>query len=85
MKLYYVPYSGSFPAAMLINGHKLVFLAEEEEAFLDELYRFGADHVQQVEVGESREEQEQAFSSIAQQVDGGIVVAPSDVGLTLPN
>ena len=58
MSNYFVPYLGRRPAPALINGHKLLIMAQEESVFDEQLGLIGADRVKRVRVSENREEQE---------------------------
>lgn len=81
MDKFFVPYTGKKPALVCINGHRLVILAEEKDTLEEDLDLLGADRVKRVKVTGSDQEQEQLLGRIARQVDGGVVIAPSGVGL----
>lgn len=81
MNNFFVPYTGKKPALVNINGHRLVILAEEKDTLEEDLELLGADRVKKVKVADSESEQEQMLGKIARQVDGGVVIAPSGIGL----
>jgi hypothetical protein len=81
MNNFFVPYTGKKPALVNINGHRLVILAEEKDTLEEDLELLGADRVKAVKVAGSESAQEQLLGKIARQVDGGVVIAPSGVGL----
>ena len=81
MNNFFVPYTGKKPALVNINGHRLVILAEEKDTLEEDLELLGADRVKTVKVAGSNSDQEQLLGKIARQVDGGVVIAPSGVGL----
>jgi hypothetical protein len=81
MNNFFVPYTGKKPALVNINGHRLVILAEEKDMLEEDLELLGADRVKKVKVEGSESEQEQMLGKIARQVDGGVVIAPSGIGL----
>ncbi len=81
MKRFYVPYSGNQPAAVLINGHRMLILANSRETLEEDLAFFGADQVRQVQAGDSASEAQLVLGRLASSAKGGVVVAPSDVGL----
>ena len=81
MNNFFVPYTGKKPALVNINGHRLVILAEEKGTLEEDLELLGADRVKTVKVAGSNSAQEQLLGKIARQVDGGVVIAPSGVGL----
>jgi hypothetical protein len=66
---------------MLVKGHRLVILSRDREAIEDELDFLGADRVRSVRSGNSKTDQEKVIGRIAQQVDGGVVIAPGDVNV----
>lgn len=75
----FVPFSGDKPAALTINGHRLVILAVERGELETSLELVGADRLEVLEGIESPEEQEKVLHKIAGTVDGGVVIAPADV------
>lgn len=81
MNNFFVPYTGKKPALVNINGHRLVILAEEKDTLEEDLELLGADRVKKVKVADSESDQEQMLGKIARQVDGGVVIAPSGIGL----
>ncbi len=81
MEHFFIPYSGRKPASLCINGHRLVILAHDKEVIEEDLELLGADRVKKVKLGSAEEAQEQFLGKIARQVDGGVVIAPSGIGL----
>lgn len=81
MNNFFVPYTGKKPALVNINGHRLVILAEEKDTLEEDLELLGADRVKKLKVSDSDAAQEQMLGKIARQVDGGVVIAPSGIGL----
>ncbi len=81
MSNYFVPYVGKRPAATLINGHKLLILAQEESVFAENLNLLGADRVKKVRFGDSKEEEQLKLTKIAKSVNAGLVIAPSEIGV----
>lgn len=77
---FFVPYTGKKPASVYIKGHRLVILAPEREVIEEDLELLGADRVKKVTVSTS-EDQDKVFSSLARQVEGGVVIAPAGVGV----
>jgi len=75
----FVPYNGSRPAVVDINGHRLVILAREPEELEESLELVGADHLQVFEGGDSPEEQEALLQELSNRIEGGIVIAPAEV------
>ena len=80
MTTVYIPYEQDRPAAVEINGHRLLILVTSREALEQVLGIFGADEVRQVElVGDETE----ALEELAASVQGGVVVTPP--GVTVPD
>lgn len=75
MKNYYVPYSGSEPAAVTINGHRLIILAKNRGVIQDALERIGADRVRRLR-SQGEEHEEVMLEELARSVRGGVVIAP---------
>ena len=81
MKNLFVPYAGKRPAALSINGHRLVILSADRLAVEESLNLLGGDRVKRVDVSGSREHQEAAISKLARSAHGGVVIAPADVNV----
>jgi hypothetical protein len=80
MEKYFVAYQGETPAALSINGHRVVILAKDSEQLTRELEFVGADRIQSVDEIEFGTE-EQVVSHFAQTVNAHVVVSPSNVEL----
>lgn len=78
MTCFYAPYNGKKPAALSINGHKIIVLAEDQASVSSALDVFGADSVKKLKVGETAREQRVLFEKLAKSVDGGVVIAPQN-------
>ena len=81
MNYLFAPYSGKNPAPVIINGHRLLILSNDRDEIESNLTYFGGDHLERIDGGDTAEEQEVVLHELAQSVKGGIVVAPSEVGL----
>ena len=75
----YVPYVGGEPASVSINGHRMLILSQHEDVLENSLGLFGADHLQEVNIGETSEEQDFALDQLASSAEAGVVVAPLDI------
>ena len=82
MANYFVPYSGNKPAAVLINGHRLVILSRDQDLMRSSLDMFGADRLRKVDGGSTEQEETAAFSKIAENASAGVVVAPREIEVT---
>ncbi len=76
---YFVPYSGKKPAAVLVNGHRLVILSHDQEVFEGALEELGADRLRKVKSGESEAEQQTTLAKIAASAEAGVVIAPREI------
>ena len=85
MSHFFIPYVGKKPAATSINGYKLLIVSQDSSVLEDRLSLLGADRVKKIRAGETKEEEEVVLSNvvgkIAQSVQAGIVVAPSELGV----
>ena len=82
MSIYYIPYHGRKPAALVINGHRLVILSKDREALQEDLGLLGADKVKRIESEVEAEDNHSLIDSIAKNAKAGIVVAPSQTKVT---
>ena len=80
MRNFFVPYSEGLPATVTINGHTFIFLSHEREILEESLALVGGDHLEEMSVYNSQEE-DQVLDTLAREIDGGIVIAPTDVAI----
>ena len=78
MARYFVPYAGKQPAAVEINGHRVLILSGEEEFFEPYLESLGADSLKKVKTGPSKKADERALERLAARSGAGVVVAPPE-------
>lgn len=81
MTTFYVPYSGDKPAAISVNGHRLVLLSRDKGAFEDELELIGADSIKVLASGNSQTDEDIVFNKLAKSLRAGVVIAPGDLPL----
>ena len=79
MKRFFVPYTGSEPAAVTVNGHRLVILSSVSAPLGDDLVALGADSARPVYSGDSAQEETRVLNNLAKLTNAGVVVAPADV------
>lgn len=79
MASYFIPYTGKKPAAMSINGHRLIIVSRDRAAIEEHLNLMGADRVKRVGGVDSKAEEEVVFDQVAKSIKGGVVVAPADI------
>ncbi|MCO6431205.1 MAG: hypothetical protein J5J00_10120 [Deltaproteobacteria bacterium] len=75
----YIPFAGDKPAALDINGHRLIILSTEEEWLQEGLDYLGGDRVERYSTFSSRAELHDATTKLAKSYDAGVVIAPADV------
>ena len=80
MSSLFVPYSGERVAAIDIKGRRFVILSTERDTLEEGLHLLGADNMKELEDSDSCE-QDRALNSLAEEVHGGLVIAPSDASL----
>ena len=81
MKNFYVPFAGEKPAALTINGHRLIFLSTDRSSFHESLPLVGADRVRRLRGGATKAAQEKLLSKLAKSSQAGVVLAPAHVEL----
>jgi hypothetical protein len=79
MAKFFVPYTGNKPAALSINGHRLLILSKDRSVFDIGLDRLGATRVRRISIGDSQEEEELIMQQLAERGKCGVVVAPINV------
>ena len=77
MATYFAPYVGKKPAALSINGHKLLIVARDRECLEQGLELVGGDSVKGFSAGSSRAERDVVFERLAKRINGGVVIAPA--------
>ncbi|MFM1848177.1 MAG: hypothetical protein RL417_1651 [Pseudomonadota bacterium] len=78
MAKYFAPFVGKKPAALSINGHKLLIVARDRSCLEDALELVGADRVKGFSAGPSKATREVLFERLAKQINGGVVIAPAN-------
>ncbi|MBX7143730.1 MAG: hypothetical protein K1X79_04705 [Oligoflexia bacterium] len=81
MSTFFIPYAGRRPAALDINGHRLVIVSPSRGPIEESLEFFGADRVRSLKVANNPSGHEAVLGRMAKRVGGGVVVAPPDVGI----
>lgn len=79
MNRIFVPYSGEDPAAIEINGHRLLIVASNEDDLDQNEELLGSDEIKEFDLPEADEPA--TFAQLAQQVHGGIVMTPPGIDL----
>jgi hypothetical protein len=72
----YIPYSGKKPAALEINGHKVIILSTNKEIFESDLEIIGADNVRPLKSADTPYGQEKALTALAKKTNAGVVLSP---------
>jgi len=79
MSTLYIPYNGNSPALVHINGHTVIIIAEDPDELEVGLPLIGGDRLREVFHGDTEEEGNRMLGRIAQELRGGVVVAPGDI------
>lgn len=82
MNRYYIPYSGSDPTIMSVNGHRVVILSQEAEQVSAALTMLGGDSVQEFDVEEYSDPIE-FVQQVALTTKAEVVMAPPSANLAL--
>ena len=78
MERFFIPFAGTSPAVVNINGHNLLVVSRDKLDVLDCLTLFGADSIQSVEGESEREDCHEALEELADEIEGDVVIAPED-------
>ena len=81
MSIYYIPYHGRKPAAVVINGHRLVILSQNKESLQQDLPMLGADQVKSVESEVEVEDNLPLIDRIAKNAKAGVVFATGETNI----
>ena len=81
MSKFFVPYLGDAPAAVEVNGHRLLFVYNSEDELTAELAKIGADQIKEVALLD-HDDDDIVLSSLASQIEGGVVVAPIGISVS---
>lgn len=82
MSIYYIPYQGKRPAAVEINGHRLVILSKDKASLQDDLNLLGADTVKKVKSEMEVEDNIPLIDRISKNAKAGVVFAPDETKIT---
>ena len=79
MQKLYVPFSNNLPAAVEINGHRLLIVCSQSADLASDLAAVGAKEVREVEVDDGELESAQALADLAAGINGGVVLTPPGI------
>lgn len=79
MATVFVPYSNDRPASIEIKGHRLIILAALPDDLLPDLVEVGGTEMRPLQLRDESSEQLQDLNRLAEDVRGGIVIAPPGV------
>ena len=77
MSKFFVPFNQDEPAAVEINGHRLLLVASSEDELTAGLREIGGSEVREIELSPSNEES--VLRNLANTIHGGIVLTPPGV------
>jgi len=78
MTRYYIPFSGRSPAALDINGHRLLIVSSDQRDIEESLALFGADTVKSIDRDLARDDGHVVLEKLADSIKGDVVIAPED-------
>lgn len=78
MPRYFIPFSGRDPAALDINGHRLLIVSSDQKDIEESLALFGADTVKSIDGDLGRDDGYVALEKLADAIKGDVVIAPED-------
>jgi hypothetical protein len=84
MPKFFVPYCNDKPAAIEINGHRLVVLGCEKQELMHDLNLLGGDQVKEIFLSENLDIEptsQELLINLAESVQGGVVFAPPGVSV----
>lgn len=81
MKELFVPYAGSKPASIDINGHSLLIVSRDRDELQAHLSELGGDSLKGIHIADESSEEELMLEALSTEVNGGVVVAPDGTNL----
>ena len=75
----FVPYIHNVPAALEINGHKVLIICADSDDIVGELDIVGGDEIRELVLGEGSHEQSELLADLAADIEGGVVLSPPGV------
>jgi hypothetical protein len=82
MSQLFAPFKGSDPAAVTINGHRIIILGSDRSELEEGLELVGGDRLRRLRVGDSDRGHERVLQRLAYRVRGGVVIAPPDTSVS---
>ena len=77
MSKYFVPFIENHPAAVEVNGHRLLLVSTSAEEINEGLTEIGGKEVRELDLKPS--EEETVLAGLAQSIRGGIVLTPPGI------
>ncbi|MCI5066601.1 hypothetical protein MRY87_12835 [bacterium] len=78
MVRFFIPFTGTSPAALQINGHNLLLVSRDPRDMEECLGLFGADCVKSVFSFEAEENAHEILERLADDIQGDVIIAPED-------
>ena len=76
MNSLFVPFTGNKPAAIEINGHRLIFVSTESDMLLNNLEVLGGNELREIESESNVDDSNGALETLAADIKGGVVLMP---------
>lgn len=75
----FVPFVDNYPAAVEINGHRVVIVSAESDEIIADLELLGGDEIREMELSGAEEEATEALAALAADVHAGVVLTPPGI------
>ena len=79
MARFFVPFINDEPAAIEVNGHKLLIVTSESEDMIADLDLLGGGEIREMTLAEDDSEGSKLMADLAADINGGVVLAPPGV------
>lgn len=79
MQKVYVPYKDDVPAAVYINGHRVLIVCSESKDIVADLPLPSDTEIREMEIAEDDATQSQVLADLAAGINGGVVVTPPGI------
>ena len=79
MQKFFVPYTNNEPAAVEVNGHRLLILTSESDDLVHDLELLGGSEIREMDLSEDESEQSRVLADLAADINGGVVLAPPGI------
>lgn len=79
MDKFFVPYIDDSPAAIDINGHRVLIVTSEPDDMIPDLEILGGEEIREVQIFEDQDDESEELANLAATINGGVVLTPPGV------